>query len=100
MAESTYFLPFLWGSHESSKFLSVEPPHGKVVERKVCTEREADIQAIMEVEELHFPIYLYTLFMQKGSSSMESRWFVPLFKMLLVIILMYFVFQYFTPKYY
>lgn len=75
VAESTYFLPFLWGGHESGEFVRVEPPHGEVVERKVCTEREADIQVI--VEELHFPIYLYTLFMQKCSSSMESRWFVP-----------------------
>lgn len=58
VAESTYFLPFLWGGHDSSEFVSVEPPHGKVVERKVCTEREADIQVIME--ELHFshlPLY-------------------------------------------
>lgn len=73
VTESTYFLPFLWGGHECSEFVSVEPPHGKVVERKVCTEGEADIQVIME--ELHFPIYLYTLFMQKCLSSVESRWF-------------------------
>lgn len=40
-SKSILFLPFLRGRHESGEFVVVEPPHGKVVERKVCTEREA-----------------------------------------------------------
>lgn len=43
------FLPFLWGRHQGRQFVVVEPPHGKVVEREVCTEREADTQLMMSV---------------------------------------------------
>ncbi len=46
LAQSTLFLPFLRGSHQSREFVIVEPPHGKKVERKVCTERGADIQVM------------------------------------------------------
>lgn len=46
-APSRLLLPFLWRRHQSGQFVVVEPPQGEVVERKVCTEREADNNMMM-----------------------------------------------------
>ncbi|KAF3835501.1 hypothetical protein F7725_028059, partial [Dissostichus mawsoni] len=50
---SSSFLPpcILSRLTQSGQFVIVEPPHGEVVERKVCTEREADIQIEMHKAE-------------------------------------------------
>lgn len=44
-------LPLLWGRHQSGELIVVEPQHGEVVERKFCTEREAQVRMMMTSDE-------------------------------------------------
>lgn len=43
-----FFLPLLRRGHQRCKLVGVESPHGKVVQQEVCTERDADIYAMLE----------------------------------------------------